>query len=81
MRTMPDGAEKSGRAKDAIIVSNHGGTPAGRGHQLYPRTGQSILDAVGRQIEVHLDSENQIRPRTCSRHGEMGAKGTYIGRA
>jgi len=64
---------------DAIIVSNHGG------RQLDGATSSiaalpSILDAVGDQVEVHLDSG--IRSgQDVLKALAMGAKGTYIGRA
>ncbi|MEM9967611.1 MAG: alpha-hydroxy acid oxidase [Pseudomonadota bacterium] len=64
---------------DAIIVSNHGG------RQLDGATSSiaalpSILDAVGDEIEVHLDSG--IRSgQDVLKALAMGASGTYIGRA
>lgn len=64
---------------DAIIVSNHGGRQldgALSSIKMLP----SILDAVGDQIEVHLDSG--IRSgQDVLKALAMGAKGTYIGRA
>ncbi|MEL7132089.1 MAG: alpha-hydroxy acid oxidase [Pseudomonadota bacterium] len=64
---------------DAIIVSNHGGRQLD-GALSSIRVLPSILDAVGDQIEVHLDSG--IRSGQDVLKGlAMGAKGTYIGRA
>lgn len=64
---------------DAIIVSNHGGRQldgAVSSIKMLP----SILDAVGDQVEVHLDSG--IRSgQDVLKAVAMGAKGTYIGRA
>ena len=64
---------------DAIIVSNHGGRQLD-GALSSIRVLPSILDAVGDQIEVHLDSG--IRSgQDVLKAMAMGAKGTYIGRA
>jgi L-lactate dehydrogenase (cytochrome) len=64
---------------DAIIVSNHGGRQLD-GAISSIRALPSILDAVGDQIEVHLDSG--IRSgQDILKSVAMGAKGTYIGRA
>ncbi len=64
---------------DAIIVSNHGGRQldgAMSSIAMLP----SILDAVGDQVEVHLDSG--IRSgQDVLKALSLGAKGTYIGRA
>jgi L-lactate dehydrogenase (cytochrome) len=63
---------------DAIIVSNHGGRQLDGAHSsisMLPR----IVDAVGHQIEVHLDGG--IRSgQDVLKAVAMGAKGTYIGR-
>jgi L-lactate dehydrogenase (cytochrome) len=64
---------------DALIVSNHGGRQldgAPSSIQALP----SIVDAVGSQIEVHLDGgirsgQDVLKARA------LGARGTYIGRA
>ncbi|MDD7911758.1 alpha-hydroxy acid oxidase [Pseudovibrio exalbescens] len=63
---------------DAIIVSNHGGRQldgAPSSIEVLP----SIVDAVGDQIEVHMDggirSGQDVLKAKC-----LGAKGTYIGR-
>nr|WP_314088548.1 alpha-hydroxy acid oxidase [uncultured Shinella sp.] len=63
---------------DAIIVSNHGGRQldgAASSISMLPR----IVDAVGDQMEVHLDggirSGQDVLKALC-----YGAKGTYIGR-
>ncbi|WP_151448013.1 alpha-hydroxy acid oxidase [Lacisediminimonas profundi] len=70
-------AVKSGA--DALIVSNHGGRQldgALSSIEALPR----IVEAVGSQIEVHLDSG--IRSgQDVLRAMALGAKGTYIGRA
>ena len=64
---------------DAIVVSNHGGRQLD-GAISSIRALPSILDAVGDQIEVHLDSG--IRSgQDILKAVAMGAKGTYIGRA
>jgi len=64
---------------DAIVVSNHGGRQLD-GAISSIRALPSILDAVGDQIEVHLDSG--IRSgQDVLKAMAMGAKGTYIGRA
>ncbi len=64
---------------DAIVVSNHGGRQLD-GALSAIRALPSILDAVGDQIEVHLDSG--IRSgQDVLKAMALGAKGTYIGRA
>jgi len=64
---------------DAIIVSNHGGRQLD-GALSSIRSLPAILDAVGDQIEVHLDSG--IRSgQDVLKAVAMGAKGTFIGRA
>ncbi|MBV7409044.1 MULTISPECIES: alpha-hydroxy acid oxidase [Roseobacteraceae] len=64
---------------DAIIVSNHGGRQLD-GALSSIRALPSILDAVGDQVEVHLDSG--IRSgQDVLKALAMGVKGTYIGRA
>ncbi|MCJ8055088.1 alpha-hydroxy-acid oxidizing protein [Shinella curvata] len=67
-----------GSGADAIIVSNHGGRQldgAASSISMLPR----IVDAVGDQMEVHLDggirSGQDVLKALC-----YGAKGTYIGR-
>jgi L-lactate dehydrogenase (cytochrome) len=63
---------------DAIVVSNHGGRQldgARSSISMLPR----IVDAVGDQIEVHLDGG--IRSgQDVLKAIALGAKGTYIGR-
>jgi L-lactate dehydrogenase (cytochrome) len=63
---------------DALIVSNHGGRQldgAESSINALPR----IVDAVGSQIEVHMDGG--IRSgQDVLRAWALGAKGTYIGR-
>ena len=64
---------------DAIIVSNHGGRQLD-GALSSIRALPSILEAVGDQVEVHLDSG--IRSgQDVLKAMAMGAKGTMIGRA
>ena len=64
---------------DAIVVSNHGGRQLD-GALSAIRTLPSILDAVGDQMEVHVDGG--IRSgQDVLKALAMGAKGTYIGRA
>ena len=64
---------------DAIIVSNHGGRQLD-GALSSIRVLPEIMDAVGDEIEVHLDSG--IRSgQDVLKAVAMGAKGTYIGRA
>ena len=64
---------------DAIVVSNHGGRQLD-GALSSIRALPSILDAVGNQVEVHLDSG--IRSgQDVLKALAMGAKGTFIGRA
>lgn len=64
---------------DAIVVSNHGGRQLD-GCLSSIRMLPSILEAVGDQIEVHLDSG--IRSgQDVLKALAMGAKGVFIGRA
>ena len=64
---------------DALIVSNHGGRQLDGAPSTITAL-PSIVDAVGSQIEVHLDSgirsgQDVLKARA------LGAHGTYIGRA
>lgn len=64
---------------DAIVVSNHGGRQLD-GAESSIRALPSILDAVGGDVEVHLDSG--IRSgQDVLKAVALGAQGTYIGRA
>jgi L-lactate dehydrogenase (cytochrome) len=64
---------------DAIVVSNHGGRQLD-GALSSIRALPSIMDAVGDQVEVHLDSG--IRSgQDVLKALALGAKGTHIGRA
>lgn len=64
---------------DAIIVSNHGGRQLD-GALSSIRMLSSIVDAVGDQIEVHMDGG--IRSgQDVLKAVALGARGTYIGRA
>ncbi|WP_420860989.1 alpha-hydroxy acid oxidase [Algirhabdus cladophorae] len=64
---------------DAILVSNHGGRQLD-GALSSIRMLPSIMDAVGDQVEVHLDSG--IRSgQDVLKALALGAKGTHIGRA
>ncbi len=64
---------------DAIIVSNHGGRQLD-GAQSSISALPAIIDAVGKDIEVHFDggirSGQDVLKAIC-----LGAKSTYIGRA
>lgn len=64
---------------DAIVVSNHGGRQLD-GAPSSIRMLPPIVDAVGNDIEVHIDSG--IRSgQDVLKALALGAKGTYIGRA
>lgn len=64
---------------DAIVVSNHGGRQLD-GALSSIRMLEPIVQAVGDQVEIHLDSG--IRSgQDVLKAIAMGAKGTYIGRA
>jgi L-lactate dehydrogenase (cytochrome) len=64
---------------DALIVSNHGGRQLD-GAESSIRALPAIADAVGSQIEVHMDGG--IRSgQDVLKAVALGAKGTYIGRA
>lgn len=74
-----DAKKAAGVGADAIIVSNHGGRQLD-GALSSIRALSSIVDAVGDQIEIHLDSgirTGQDVLKACA----MGATGTMIGRA
>ncbi|MCM2295945.1 alpha-hydroxy acid oxidase [Rhodoferax sp.] len=64
---------------DALVVSNHGGRQLD-GAESSIRALPAIVDAVGSQIEVHMDGgirsgQDVLKARA------LGARGTYIGRA
>ncbi len=64
---------------DALVVSNHGGRQLD-GAESSIRALPHIVEAVGRQIEVHMDGgirsgQDVLKARA------LGAQGTYIGRA
>lgn len=64
---------------DAMIVSNHGGRQLD-GAQSSIEALPAIVEAVGKQIEVHMDGgirsgQDVLKARA------LGAQGTYIGRA
>ncbi|MBK3018845.1 alpha-hydroxy-acid oxidizing protein, partial [Klebsiella pneumoniae] len=64
---------------DALIVSNHGGRQLD-GAESSIRALPRIVEAVGDQIEVHLDGG--IRSgQDVLKAWALGARGTYIGRA
>ncbi|WP_170790357.1 alpha-hydroxy acid oxidase [Ruegeria lacuscaerulensis] len=64
---------------DAIVVSNHGGRQLD-GALSSIRVLPEIMDAVGNDVEVHLDSG--IRSgQDVLKAVALGAQGTYIGRA
>ncbi len=64
---------------DALIVSNHGGRQLD-GAESSIRALPHIVDAVGKEIEIHMDGgirsgQDVLKARA------LGAQGTYIGRA
>ena len=59
---------------DALIVSNHGGRQLD-GAQSSIQALPAIVEAVGKQIEVHMDGGIRMG-RTCSRPRALGAQGT-----
>ncbi len=64
---------------DALIVSNHGGRQLD-GAESSIRALPQIVQAVGKQIEIHMDGgirsgQDVLKARA------LGAQGTYIGRA
>ena len=64
---------------DALIVSNHGGRQLD-GAESSIRALPAIVDAVGSQIEVHMDGG--IRSgQDVLKAWALGARGSYIGRA
>ncbi|MBU3713114.1 MAG: alpha-hydroxy-acid oxidizing protein [Limnohabitans sp.] len=64
---------------DALIVSNHGGRQLD-GAESSIQALPAIVDAVGSQIEVHMDGG--IRSgQDVLKAVSLGAKGTYIGRS
>ena len=64
---------------DALIVSNHGGRQLD-GAQSSILALPAIVDAVGTQIEVHMDGGVRSG-QDVLKAVALGAKGTYIGRA
>jgi L-lactate dehydrogenase (cytochrome) len=64
---------------DAIVVSNHGGRQLD-GAPSSISVLQSIVDAVGDKVEVHLDG-GITSGQDVMRALALGAKGTYIGRS
>lgn len=74
-----DAKKAAGVGADAIVVSNHGGRQLD-GALSSIRALSGIVDAVGDQIEIHLDSgirtgQDVLKARA------LGATGTMIGRA
>jgi L-lactate dehydrogenase (cytochrome) len=64
---------------DALIVSNHGGRQLDGAPSAIAAL-PAIVDAVGRQIEVHMDGG--IRSgQDALKAWALGARGLYIGRA
>ena len=64
---------------DALIVSNHGGRQLDGAPSAIAAL-PAIVDAVGKQIEVHMDSG--IRSgQDVLKAWALGARGTYLGRA
>ena len=64
---------------DAMIVSNHGGRQLD-GAQSSIEALPAIVDAVGKQIEVHMDGSIRSGQDVLKARA-LGAQGTYIGRA
>lgn len=64
---------------DAIVVSNHGGRQLD-GAVSSIRALPSIMDAVGDQVEVHLDSGIR-KGQDILKAVALGATGTYVGRS
>ena len=64
---------------DALIVSNHGGRQLD-GAESSIRALPAIVDAVGRQIEVHMDGGVRSG-QDVLKAVALGAKGVYIGRS
>ena len=64
---------------DAIVVSNHGGRQLD-GALSSIKALESILEAVGDKIEVHIDGGIRSGQHVLKAMA-MGAKGTYIGRS
>ncbi len=64
---------------DALIVSNHGGRQLDGAPSSISAL-PAIVDAVGRQIEVHMDGGIRSGQHVLKALA-LGAKGTYIGRA
>lgn len=64
---------------DALIVSNHGGRQLD-GAESSIRAVPAIVDAVGSQIEVHMDGGVRSGQDVLKALA-LGARGTYIGRA
>ncbi len=64
---------------DAIVVSNHGGRQLD-GAVSSIRMLPSIVDAVGKDVEIHLDSGIRTGQDVLKALA-LGAKSTYIGRA
>lgn len=74
-----DARRAAGYGADAIIVSNHGGRQLD-GALSSIRILPSIIDAVGDQIEVHLDSGIRSGQHVLKALA-LGATSTYVGRA
>jgi L-lactate dehydrogenase (cytochrome) len=64
---------------DALIVSNHGGRQLD-GAESSIRALPAVVDAVGSQIEVHMDGGVRSGQDVLKALA-LGARGTYIGRA
>jgi L-lactate dehydrogenase (cytochrome) len=64
---------------DALIVSNHGGRQLD-GAESSINALPAIVDAVGKQIEVHMDGGVRSG-QDVLRAVALGAKGVYIGRS
>ncbi len=79
IQDVEDAKHAADSGADALIVSNHGGRQLD-GAESSIRALPAIVDAVGRQIEVHVDGG--IRSgQDVLKAWALGARGTYIGRA
>ncbi len=76
----PEDAKQAAKlGADAIVVSNHGGRQLD-GALSSIRMLRPILDAVGSEVEVHLDGGIRTGQDVLKAMA-MGARGTYIGRS
>jgi L-lactate dehydrogenase (cytochrome) len=79
IQDVEDARQALNSGADALIVSNHGGRQLD-GAESSIRCLPAIVDAVGKDIEVHMDGgirsgQDVLKARA------LGARGCYIGRA